>query len=488
MTLDRTNGGSIPAAESQSHAAKESGRTGQGFSALARPMRIVFVAHSSGWGGAEKCLALLLESLPRDRFLPMVVARPRPVAWRGKGQFAAFCRRADVPYEEVDLRWWARDWQHDAAFADGVERRVERLAKLFTAWAADVIVTNTSVVVEGALAAARCGLPHVWHVLEMIGADPGLNPFLSPEEYYRFIMEWSARVIVVSRAVAEHIGRFVAEARLDILPTGLPPPSMPRDATKQSVFGLADNVPVVLYVGLLSRRKGVLDLVESAARVLRRRPETRFFLAGRDGGVERLVRQRIAEAGLENRISLLGFRDDVPRLLAACDLVVLPSLADPLPVAILEAMSLGRPVIATRSGGCEEMVLDGRTGRLVMPGDPQSLAEAIVELLEDPQRAAMMGEEGRVRFAACYSQHTHAQRFGQLLVEVAHGQSASTDRGHRSRSTTTGAEGSASVEATIARLAVAARRRRSERWKSASWSERLRERALTLAYRCGAIH
>jgi len=450
---------------------------------------VLFVAHSSTWGGAEKCLALLLEALPRDRFSPVVAARPQPFCWRRAGRFERFCRGAQIPFERTDLIWWVRDWRHDAAFAARLTQRVERLTDIIRRAAPGVVVTNTSVVVEGALAAAQCGVPHVWHVLEMLSEDPDLAPFLPLDEFYGLVAGWSSRVVAVSQAVADEIRTFAPEAAVEVIPTGLPVPKLPAPERKSLLFRVNDGTPVVLYVGLLSRRKGVLDLVEAARQTVAKRADAQFFLAGRDGGVRRAVQQAIEAAGLTANVHLLGQRDDVPRLLAACDLMVLPSWADPLPVAVLEAISLGVPVVATRSGGCSDMVIDGRTGRLVPPRAPAALAEAIVELLADEPRRREMGRQGRRHFETHFTADVHAARFAKLLDEVARGNAASEraageipEEPSTKANESDDARRKAAVSAAIERLTTAALRRRDRCRRTASLSQRLIERAVTAAY------
>jgi glycosyltransferase involved in cell wall biosynthesis len=106
----------------------------------------------------------------------------------------------------------------------------------------------------------------------------------------------------------------------------------------------------------------------------------------------------VRERGLESVVRFLGQRDDVPALLAASDLVVLPSLFEGLPLIILEAMAAGRPVVATRTSGTDEAVLDGKTGRLVPSGNPQALAAGVVEALSSPELAVRWGAAGRERW------------------------------------------------------------------------------------------
>lgn len=155
--------------------------------------------------------------------------------------------------------------------------------------------------------------------------------------------------------------------------------------------------PVLLCIGRLCAEKGHLLLLEAFARLAR--PGVRLVLAG-DGEFRPLIEAKIAELGLGGRVTITGWigGDEVRRLIDAATLVVQPSLMEGLPVVIMEAMALGRPVISTFVAGIPELVQDGRTGWLVPVGDVESLAQAMAEALDTPvERLEEMGRVGAVR-------------------------------------------------------------------------------------------
>jgi glycosyltransferase involved in cell wall biosynthesis len=178
----------------------------------------------------------------------------------------------------------------------------------------------------------------------------------------------------------------------------------------RAALDLEADAPVALCLARLSPEKDVGNFLEAAALL----PEAgaRFLVAG-DGPLLPTLRHQIAFLGLEGRATLLGRRDGVPTLLAAADLLCLPSREEGLSLAALEAMAAGLPLVATRVGGLPEAVEDGKTGLLVPPRDPSALAGALARLLTDPARARAMGAAGRARAAACFTrdrmlQATHA--------------------------------------------------------------------------------
>lgn len=215
-------------------------------------------------------------------------------------------------------------------------------------------------------------------------------------------------VMVNSRAVAEDVRRterfvgrkmFLVYNGLDIPGEDLTGGGAPLPAD----LGPRGDTLRIACVANLHRYKGHLDLVEAAHRVAEIFPEARFLLAGSDADAGEAVRRRIGELGLETSVRLLGPRADVASILAASDLVVHPSIEEGFSNAILEAMAAGKAVVATRVGGNPEAVEDGITGRLVPPGDPETLASTIIELLRDTARAEAMGRAGRERLRQRFS-------------------------------------------------------------------------------------
>jgi len=166
----------------------------------------------------------------------------------------------------------------------------------------------------------------------------------------------------------------------------------------RSDLGIPEGVPVVGTVAHLKSHKGHRHLLEAAAVVRRTFPDVRFVFVGR-GPLEQSLRRRARELGLETTVVFTGFRDDALRVVSAFDLFVLPSEHEGLPLALIEAMALGKPAVVTRVGGNPEVVRDGRDGRVVEPAAPGALADAIVGLLEDEGLRGSMGEAARERVA-----------------------------------------------------------------------------------------
>jgi glycosyltransferase involved in cell wall biosynthesis len=182
-------------------------------------------------------------------------------------------------------------------------------------------------------------------------------------------------------------------------------------------LGLAPTTPTVGLIGRLHPVKGQQAMIRALPRLLRHCPDAALVIAG-DGPDRQACTALVAELGLAGRVHLLGQRDDIPDLLAALDVVALPSLwEEPFPFVALEAMAAGRPVVAFRTGGLPESIVDGETGLLVAYADEDALAEALSQVLTQPELARRLGA-GAARRAQDFSIQWHVQRLTELYATV----------------------------------------------------------------------
>ena len=159
---------------------------------------------------------------------------------------------------------------------------------------------------------------------------------------------------------------------------------------------------IAVVANMYSRVKGHACLIEAAGIVCRAVPSAKFVLIG-DGTERPKLEQQVREAGLEENFLFLGCRQDVPELLACCDLSVLASEAEAMPNAVLESMAAGLPVVATRVGGTPEVIVDGVNGLLVPPRNPPALADAILRALQDADLARRLSRAAQARMRAHFS-------------------------------------------------------------------------------------
>ena len=231
-------------------------------------------------------------------------------------------------------------------------------------------------------------------------------------------------VVAVSSAVADRLAEIAGLPRsaIRVIYNGIElerfdqPDLIARRAMLRGALGIDPDAPVVLVPAVLREGKGHEVLLDALPSLRARVPSVRVAFAG---GGEREAALRSLARSHGDGVVFLGPRQDIADLLAACDLVVLPSLAEALPTALIEAAAAGRPVVATRVGGAAEIVEDGRTGLLVPPGDPSALAEAIASVLADPDRARAFGEVARRRARERFALDLQIERTLALWSEVA---------------------------------------------------------------------
>jgi glycosyltransferase involved in cell wall biosynthesis len=179
-------------------------------------------------------------------------------------------------------------------------------------------------------------------------------------------------------------------------------------------LGLTDSSRIVFITPANFRpQKAHHVLVAAIGQCQSRLGNCEFWFVGA-GELRRVIEERVRQAGLAGSVRFMGVRTDIPRLLHAADVLVLPSVFESLPRTIMEAMAASKPVIATRVGGVCEVVIDGRTGLIVPPGEPGPLAEALVLMATDPEYRSRMGLAGRLRAEERYDVRKCLVRTEQL--------------------------------------------------------------------------
>jgi len=352
-------------------------------------LRILAVIASSEFGGAERVLASLLEGYDRDRFEVWVACH------------------GDGPMIEEYRRHASGVWAFDLvnifkpATVAALARLTERLHCQIIhthLWTADLLGGMAAVLARVPIRVATVHGEY-FRTVEEEGLHWARKIALS--KTFRLTYRLFDRVIGVSRSVAadllERPGLRVGPGKVTVIRNGLDLSRIPVSGSRvdRRDLGLSATAPVLIAVANFSPYKGHRWLLEAMPRVLRRFPEAMLLLVG-DGSTLPAIRRQVQERQLEGNVRMTGFRRDAIELMALSDVVVLPSVSSEGPsTVVLEALALGKAVVATRVGGIPEVVEDGETGLLVPPRDPRALADAICTLLADRSRAQLLGEKGR---------------------------------------------------------------------------------------------
>lgn len=192
-------------------------------------------------------------------------------------------------------------------------------------------------------------------------------------------------------------------AKIDVIPRGrgrdrLGYPGRDRRVRVRSSLGIPPGLPVLLFVGRHEPAKGIDVLLGALARLLEVRAEATLLIVGREGRATIQVRQLVASLNLANAVRELGERDDIGDLLCAADILVLPSYREGLPGAVIEAMAMQVPVVASDIPAVREAVPNEDYAYLVTPGDPIALSEALISALSDPKESGRRADRSAIRF------------------------------------------------------------------------------------------
>jgi len=350
--------------------------------------------------GAEKQMVLLAKGLPRDRFRVEVATLTR------LGPFEAELNAAAVPVTAI-----GKHFKLDPI-------ALHRLAGFLKARKFDVVQTwifaaNT----YGRIAAWLAGVPVV------VVAEMAVDLWKGRSEQFvdRRLATWCDRLVGNSQAVVDFYRRLgVPTDRLAMIYSGTAddePPIVDSRAIRLS-FGFEAGAPLVLFAGRLAEQKRVDDLLKALDLLQHVQPDVRTLIAG-DGPLRDRLEETAQAYHLDGRVRFLGHRDDLPRLLAAADLIVLPSAYEGLPNVVLEAMRFRKPVIATAAPGTTEVVVDGQTGLLVPIGNAPLMARAIRDIVRDPTLAHRLGDAGRACVEAHFRADTMVAKFAALYENLA---------------------------------------------------------------------
>lgn len=248
------------------------------------------------------------------------------------------------------------------------------------------------------------------------------------DRFARAALTRSDAVTVNSKATERAVDTLVqGRANVRVIPIGAdtdlrPDPEMTARLRAQHRRGKG---PLVVFVGRIVEEKGVTDVVAAIAELRRTHPDVTAAIVGAGQHVD-VVRQQAADLGVADRVALPGWADpkDVPSWFASADVILAPSRIgkegwqEGQGLSIIEAMGAGRPVVATSTGGIPETITHGETGMLVPPASPDRLADAVRELIADPDRAAAIGKRARDSVGSRFSRSASANSFAALYAEL----------------------------------------------------------------------
>ena len=357
------------------------------------PYRIAYVIGELGEGGVEYQLHELLRHLDRRRFAPGVFVLA------SGGWWVEPIRALGVPVEEIPRRGPA-DLRRLAPLRTALRRFAPHVLHTIL-WSGNSYgrLAALGLAIPVVIAAERVVMPHrAWQVVVERALDRVTDAYLV-----------NCEAVAAWKVERERVAR----EKIEVIPNGidlgrLPPFSLDRRAARLAA-GLQRDRRLVAGVGRLDAQKDFPTFLRAAAMIAAEFPDVDFLVVG--DGEERAALEALARRlGLGARVGFSGLRHDVPRLLAAADVLALTSIYEGFPNVVLEAMATGAVAVATNVGGCRELVTSGETGLLVPPRAPAAVAAAVGRVLRDSTLARRLATTARQRVEGAFSVDVMARR------------------------------------------------------------------------------
>ena len=342
------------------------------------PTKILYLNHVSKMGGAEENLFSLIKSLDKKKYTPILICQE-------DGELPQKLRKIGVEVKYLKMRGWRKAKYFLANFITVIKllifikRNNIRL----------VHVNPYRLAPYGALAARWAKIPSVLSI----------HDFVDESKIKRFLIDRTNKIIVVSDSIKKVFSSRNDKVR--IIHNGVDFSIFDKMIKGESIkkeFAVANGTYLVGIVGQITPWKGHQDFLAAAVEVLKKKPFVKFLIVGdalfnKELSIEKL-REISRQYKINSQVIFTGLRKDIPQLIAALDILVLPSRQEPFGRVILEAMAMGKPVIATDCGGPAEIITSGQTGMLIPVKRPDLLAEAIIRLLSNRLERERLSQAG----------------------------------------------------------------------------------------------
>ena len=367
------------------------------------PLHVTFCITELNVGGAERCLVELAIRLDRERFAPSVACLgPRPIG--NAGALAAKLDAAGVPVHYFNARGPA-----------SAPRVLWQLRRQWRADRPDIVQT------------------FLWHANVLggtVAAGPTVSPIVTgvrvaePHRSWRRPLEWLAgRLADRHVAVSEGVAKFARERiglqanKIVVIPNGVSLPEEPVAPADLSRLGLPGGRRAIAFVGRLDEQKGVEWLVEQTPELFKRLPQHDLLIVG-TGPLEHRLRSCAERLTVAGRVHFAGWRDDVQSILAAVDLVFLPSLWEGMPNIVLEAMAAARPIVAFDVEGIAEALGEDASRQIAAHKDRDGFIERMVEIAADFELQLRLGHANRDRVMRQFAVENMVARYDRLYFEL----------------------------------------------------------------------
>jgi glycosyltransferase involved in cell wall biosynthesis len=375
-----------------------------------RPVRLLHIVGESRFGGVAKIILPLGQVAQADGWQVDVLTTD-PIFQQAVRQHGLGLVNLDVIRREIRPLWDLGG--------------LLRLRQFLRSESYDIVHTHTSKGgFVGRLAARLAGVPVIVHTAHGFAFHEGspvpIRLFYSTLEW--IASRWCDRIVSVSefhRSWAIRLG-MCRPRKIMAIPNGIADICRNQEAAPAEIrgqLGARRGDLLILSIARLAEDKGLKYLIEAAAMLPHTGRRIQIVIAG-EGPARSQLERLASHLGVTDRVSFVGFREDVGDLLAACDLVIFPSLREGLSISLLEAMAAGKPIIATSIGSQREVASQADLALLVRPADALSLSENILRLAGDPALMARLGANARAVYESSYTEKRMLRAYRQLYIDL----------------------------------------------------------------------
>jgi glycosyltransferase involved in cell wall biosynthesis len=366
-------------------------------------VKIILLSHDGTLYGAQRSLLELAVGLARrGHEVRLVVPEPGPLIGAAE---SAGVDNVLLPYPYPSTRPF-RALRFLASY-----RNSATAVRIFVEGESpDAVLFNTSACLAPAAALRRSPVARVWHIREAVPQRRLLEGLIA---------RWSNLVVFNSRDTADRHPRLRRLRESAIVYNGIDLQRPPEEETARvrREFGWEERDNTVVFSGQLRDFKDPMAVVDAVGILKKQGIVVKAAIAG-DGPLMSDLVNAVSDLGLGENIRLTGYRHDVAAVMAAAGVLICPSLREPFGRTALEAMALGLPVIASSVGGLPEVVVHGRTGLLVRPGDRSGLAEAILELINNPAERIDFGKAGQERYRQVFTLERYVESMEREITRL----------------------------------------------------------------------
>lgn len=393
-------------------------RAKRGILSSLNQMRVLFVSHSAGTGGAERVLLETIELL-QTQGTECRVLLPE------KGPFCEHLEALRVPYSVISYPMWMARGEISTFVriksALNILKDTVQVGSCILRWKCELVYSNTIASSVGALASWLVKVPHVWHLHEFGFEDQGLRFLFGERTSIAAISRLSSRCVLVSHALAGKYSRFIDPSKISVVY-----PSMHRAlSAPESLRPEQDRIPPTtgrfrcVIVGALIEGKGQRDAVLALPHLKKSGMAVELLIVGQgEAGYRSSLEELISKNNLNQEVSFIPQVSNSLPVMRSADVVLVCSRSEAFGRVTIEGMSSGTPVIGARAAATAELIKDGETGLLYRQGDPADLAAKIEFVYRNPDRAKELGKNAQSWVATHFTRDRYTKELMAVLNVV----------------------------------------------------------------------